>query len=438
MIGTASATGSIVNDDGAVAIAATSASKAEGNSGSTAYTFTVTRSGDTSTAQSVDYVVAGSGASAASATDFTGNALPSGTVSFAAGDTSKIITINVAGDTTTEADEGFTVTLSNASTGLVIGTASATGSIVNDDATTTLRSTPDAYITLNNAYLFAPLSASVLLNDTAALRASQLTTTTNGTLYFSEDGTFGYIPQIDYNGIDKFYYRSIDSNNDGEYSYVKLHVIPTIEFENETLDLISLSPEQQIAATYVAFFGRGADASGFEFWINEFYRGINELEKTPKQLFADIASSFGVSEEAKSLYSFLANPTQATDIDISVFLSTVYDNLFNRSPDADGLLYWTGRVRAVLAEGVYVGNVLVDIMSGTQNSAAGKDITTLMSKVAVGLHYVEEGARQGTEWTWADDQAEAMDLIDKVTDAPATVLLGIAEAQALIEADLVG
>jgi Ca2+-binding RTX toxin-like protein len=113
----------------------TSVSHAEGNSGSTAFAFTVTRAGDTSGASSVNWAVAGSGANPANATDFTGGALPSGSVSFAAGETSKVVTINVAGDTTVEPDEQFTVTLSNA-TGATLGAATATGVITNDDGST--------------------------------------------------------------------------------------------------------------------------------------------------------------------------------------------------------------------------------------------------------------------------------------------------------------
>ena len=139
-ITTAAATGTIVNDDASpsLAIAATDASKAEGNTGSTPFTFTVTRSGDTTGASSATYTVTGSGANAANAADFTGAALPTGTVSFAAGETSKLVTINVAGDTTAEANEGFTVTLSAPSAGTTITTAAATGTIVNDDAAVTL------------------------------------------------------------------------------------------------------------------------------------------------------------------------------------------------------------------------------------------------------------------------------------------------------------
>jgi Ca2+-binding RTX toxin-like protein len=113
-----------------LAIAPLSADKAEGNRGSTAFTFTVTRSGGTGEAASALWTVSGDGAVAA---DFAGNLLPSGTVSFAAGETSKTITILVAGDRAVEAAEGFTVTLSDA-TGASISTSSASGLIRNDDA----------------------------------------------------------------------------------------------------------------------------------------------------------------------------------------------------------------------------------------------------------------------------------------------------------------
>ena len=111
-LGTATALGTIQNDDATLSIAATSAVKAEGNAGSTAFTFTVTRSGDTSGVSSVNYAVTGSGANPANAADFAGSVLPSGTVNFAATQTSQVVTINVNGDTALEPDEGFTVTLS--------------------------------------------------------------------------------------------------------------------------------------------------------------------------------------------------------------------------------------------------------------------------------------------------------------------------------------
>ena len=54
--------------------------------------------------------------------DFQGGVLPSGIVSFAAGQTSQVITVNVAGNTVVEPNEAFTVTLGNPSVGAIIGT----------------------------------------------------------------------------------------------------------------------------------------------------------------------------------------------------------------------------------------------------------------------------------------------------------------------------
>lgn len=116
-----------------ISIAATSATKDEGDSGSTAYTFTVTRSNNTVTTCSAIWTVTGSGAAPANAADFTGGAFPTGVVTFATGETSKVITVNVAGDATDEAAESFTVTLSNPVDCTITG-ATATGTIQNDDA----------------------------------------------------------------------------------------------------------------------------------------------------------------------------------------------------------------------------------------------------------------------------------------------------------------
>src|SRR5438874_840499 len=53
----------------------------------------------------------GSGGNTDTASDLLGNALPSGTVTFLAGQTSQTIMIAVNGDSTVEPDENFTVSL---------------------------------------------------------------------------------------------------------------------------------------------------------------------------------------------------------------------------------------------------------------------------------------------------------------------------------------
>jgi len=81
------------------------------NSGMKSFNFTVNRVGGLSGTTAVNWAVTGSGTYAADNVDFNGSTLPSSTVNFAVGETSKTITVNVQGDTTPEPDETFTVTL---------------------------------------------------------------------------------------------------------------------------------------------------------------------------------------------------------------------------------------------------------------------------------------------------------------------------------------
>ncbi|MEF8730116.1 MAG: Calx-beta domain-containing protein [Accumulibacter sp.] len=134
-LGSATASVTILNDDvppPEVSIVATDAARSEGGIGTSAFVFTITRTGDLSATSTVAYAVIGSGSNPASAEDFSG-ALPSGTVSFLANETSKTVTVDVSGDTTVEGDEGFTVTLNDPNNATIV-IAAAEGTIVNDDA----------------------------------------------------------------------------------------------------------------------------------------------------------------------------------------------------------------------------------------------------------------------------------------------------------------
>lgn len=130
-----SAVGTIRNDDfPAVAITAVAADTVEGTgSGSTAFTFTISRQPGFAGESTVAWAVAGSGANPANAADFAGGVLPSGSVSFAAGETTKTITVSVAADAIAEFDETFAVRLSSVTNAAIGPASSAVGTIRNDD-----------------------------------------------------------------------------------------------------------------------------------------------------------------------------------------------------------------------------------------------------------------------------------------------------------------
>jgi Ca2+-binding RTX toxin-like protein len=134
--GKAYITGDDPGDYPILTIAPDQTSHLEGDSGSTPFTFTVTRTGDTSVACGATYVVHSSGFFGAEAGDFVGGAFPTGAVSFAAGETVKTVTINVAGDTVHEGDERFRVELIDPVGNAALRSSSSYVSITDDDAIT--------------------------------------------------------------------------------------------------------------------------------------------------------------------------------------------------------------------------------------------------------------------------------------------------------------
>ena len=112
-------------DDDAVQISIDDPSETEG----TALTFTVSLSGAAPAGGvTVDYIT--SDGTAVAGTDYTS---ASGTLTFAEGESSKEIAVTISGDETVEADETFTITLSNNTGDSEISDATGTGTITNDD-----------------------------------------------------------------------------------------------------------------------------------------------------------------------------------------------------------------------------------------------------------------------------------------------------------------
>jgi len=111
--------------------------RAEGDAGNTIYTFTVTRTGDTTLTSSVEFTTVDGTATVANH-DY---ATSTGTLSFPAGTATQQIIVNVNGDPTVESDEVFTVNLSNPFNA-TIADAVGTGTILNDDTDVSVAVSP--------------------------------------------------------------------------------------------------------------------------------------------------------------------------------------------------------------------------------------------------------------------------------------------------------
>jgi glucose/arabinose dehydrogenase len=183
--------GTINNDDGLPSISINNVSLNEGNSGTSSAAFTVTLSNASSQTVTVNFSTANGSATAG--TDYVA---ASGSLSFAAGETSKSISVTVNGDTTFEPNETFNVNLSGAANA-TIADNQGVGTISNDDTQPTI-SIDDVSVNEGNT---ATSTASFIVSLT---NASSQTITVNfatanntaiaGTHYVARNGTVTFAP----------------------------------------------------------------------------------------------------------------------------------------------------------------------------------------------------------------------------------------------------
>ena len=115
-----------------------------------------------------------------------------------------------------------------------------------------------------------------------------------------------------------------------------------------SFDLTTLEGQRDaITAIYVGYFNRAPEPEGLEYWIGRLQEFLDGAEDGDAGLsLAQIANSFSVQPETTSIYSFFTTPSLTG---AEGFITQVYLNLFNRTPDADGLDYWTGQLIAAPA-----------------------------------------------------------------------------------------
>jgi hypothetical protein len=136
------ATGTVTNDDTDVSVAVSPATVLEDGATNLVYTFT--RNGNTTGALTANFSVAGG---ATFGTDYTQTGAAtftttSGSVTFAAGNSTATVTIDPSTDTTVESDETVALTLT-AGTGYNVATPSvATGTVTNDDTDVSVAVSP--------------------------------------------------------------------------------------------------------------------------------------------------------------------------------------------------------------------------------------------------------------------------------------------------------
>ncbi len=163
--------------------------KLEGPGGSTLFVFSVVLEQTTAEPISVDFTTFQG--TARSGSDFQPVA---GTLTFAPGDLTRTITVEVFGDTTPEDDETFQIILSNPVNG-VLTTSSATGTILNDDAFVRVDDVDIAEGDSGQTNAVFTVSLSAALQETATVTYTTADGTADvGNDYEMRTGTLTFLP----------------------------------------------------------------------------------------------------------------------------------------------------------------------------------------------------------------------------------------------------
>ena len=156
--------------------------------------------------------------------------------------------------------------------------------------------------------------------------------------------------------------------------------------------MANLVSDTSVTKLYVATFNRAPDSAGLDYWVNS-----SDLD------LAGIAASFFDQQETQQTY-----PAETTNRD---FISSVYQNLFNRSPDNEGWDYWEDQ----LDQGALTRDVFIQAIIDGAEAETGDpdDAAILANKTEVGLYYAENGL---------SDSEQAKEVMAQVNSESATVI----------------
>lgn len=179
----------------------------------------------------------------------------------------------------------------------------------------------------------------------------------------------------------------------------------------------------QIESLYVGYFGRAGDPAGVMYWVEQ----LNPSHGGALTLAA-IAESFSRQPEAQAAHPFLAEPQLATQAQIASFITTLYENLFERAPDAAGAAYWQQHLSANLGKPGAIGSFILSVISGAQ----AEDAATLSNKLEAAQFFFDQLAEDHLPFDEAA-AAVASSTVDIVSSDPSTVTLAELIVQSLTD-----
>ena len=158
-------------------------------------------------------------------------------------------------------------------------------------------------------------------------------------------------------------------------------------------DLINseIQPTQELVTEiYVATFGRAPANSGLNYWADAVDSGSFTIEQ--------VAQSFFDQDETKAKF-----PEGSSN---SEFITTIFDNVLNRTPTASGLAYWTD---ALDTGAMRRDQAIMAVINGAKSATgSSEDAAMLAQKTELGVYFAN--SQIGTSFSgdeefmyWAED-----------------------------------
>jgi hypothetical protein len=142
--------------------------------------------------------------------------------------------------------------------------------------------------------------------------------------------------------------------------------VECVAFNDVTVALGQTSNAAQAYRIYKAVFDREPDSAGLGYWVARMDKGMDLIE---------VAARFIDSPEFRDLYG--------SNVSSADFLTKVYSNVLERTPDEAGLNWWVNEMRTNPIKTWQ--KVLADFSESSENQA------NVASLIANGIEYIAWG-----------------------------------------------
>lgn len=145
--------------------------------------------------------------------------------------------------------------------------------------------------------------------------------------------------------------------------------VEVVQFADKAVALAQLD---RLSEYFIAYYGRPGAWSGIDYWLDGLAGALHGDED-------QLVWNFGNAKQPE--FAALYGGTSSMEN----FVANVFDNLFNRTPTAGGVEYWTGIFDQFKAQGLdddaIRGKMVTWIMDGAQDANGQLDRTTLDNKM---------------------------------------------------------